>query len=248
MKRLKIISIITLVFVLLSATNVAFAYDDYCPETEDGWHDYTFSKSMTTRHPHKGYRACFCGERVYLEYQYNDECETCRKQLCKKGIHYYLADVHYLDKYGYTGYGECYCGRTEYFYFDDYRLEKEPYEGFITFFDELYSVKHPHYEYNMDRDRYYYDNTIHAGSCGVCELEDQYYDDVQEYELNTFIYNDVYFDEEEEDYWNRENLDNKGDNYTSYYDQWYDFEDEYNLGEDDEFYEWLELVKEILNE
>jgi len=248
MKWIKTSVVIILVVMFFAITNVTFAYNDYCYETEDGRHDYTFTKDMAVRHPHSGFRKCFCGERVDLERQYSDECKICRNELCEEGIHYYLCQVVFLDKDGYTGYGECECGKRKYFSFEEERIEDEPYEGFITFFGRLHLIRHPHYEYDIQRNRYDRESTLHVGSCGVCQLEDDYDDDVEEYEIDTLIYGRArteeymgQYDEQYDDYYE----DDSG--YWDEYNEDYDDNSDYEEEDDDDLYEWLEMVKDILD-
>ncbi len=263
MKKVKIFSIITFVIILFTLSNVTFAYDAYCPETEDGRHDFTFTSNKAVAHPHDGYRECFCGKKVYYSSSYYDECEKCRRQLCKYGLHYYLNEIHYTDSTGYNGYGKCYCGDKKYFTYENGFFHSEPYPGIVEFFNgDLYALKHPHYEYNESTGRLYKEEldgdygVIHLGGCGVCDMLDDYYYSVEEFEIDTIIYGmdpKDYFCidsdyEDEEPYYYDDSSYNQSyyeDDYYNYYD---DDEDEYSFAykdEDEEFYDWLSIVNDI---
>lgn len=263
MKHTKVMAVLMFVIMIFSVNMAVFAYGDYCYETEDGWHDYTFIKDMTVRHPHEGYRECYCGDRVYFENQYDSDCKKCRKELCEEGIHYYAYDVHYNDYF--SGYGKCYCGKKK--YFTSYMGGKnwyEPYPGMISIYndgDDLFiEANHPHREYDPDAGRIIRNSEFEGiiGNCGVCEFENDYYRKVEQYETEVVMYDDEDFYEydEYEDFWYEDDydydldydyLEESYDYYDDYdeYDEYYDDSD-IEVDEDEEFYEWLEIAKEIL--
>lgn len=245
MKRLKVFAIIMITILLFTIPNVSFAYDiDYCEYTENGDHDFSFISEKTNRHPHKGYRECICGERVYYDVSYFDECEKCRKELCEKDLHYYLAEIHYEDSHGYAGYGECYCGKQKSFS-STYIIEKThyPYPGVISVFKNiLLEEKHPHREYDEETGKYINNTSANLGDCGVCELENDYWEKLEEYDIQFTVYGDDYYDEddyESDDAWYDEEFDYESEEY------YYDYE-EYDYYQYYELYEWLIHMKEFL--
>lgn len=258
MKRLTIIGVVMLVIMTLLVPSVTFAHNDYCYFTEDGKHDFTFISDKTNAHPHRGYRECLCGERIYYTESYFDECEICRLELCEIGIHCYLEDIQYNDEYGYSGYGTCYCGRRKNFAYDFNSFHYEPYPGIGQFFrDELYALMHPHYQYDEETGSFYDEDwceeygIIHDGSCGVCNLLDEFSRKVESYEIDMLLskygysynnYTDEYYEEEESYYHDNGSYDYYEDdhnNESESYDVYYDAED---------FYEWLDIAKDVFGD
>lgn len=236
MKRTKVMALLLAVVMILATTTVSYAYGTFCSFTETDEHDFEFMVEMACAHPHKGFYECGCGKRIYKDKIFSEECTICRKELCKKGIHCYVANIHYTDN-GYSGYGECYCGKKKEFSYDKIGLSDEPYvsEGFLTLSDKVYTAKHPHKVYDMSRKNYYPNRAVRSGACGVCNLEWDYGHQVTDYNINgnVFTYDDdndlSYYDDNDDEYSEEEN------NY------------EYDSSEDEEFYDWLEFVKELFS-
>lgn len=186
MRKLKIIVAFVLVIMTFSIASVAFAYDDYCPESEDGYHEFDYVH-MKGKHPHEGTLECFyCGEKIKCKAMYNSDCEVCRVELCEKGVHCYIANINYIDEYGYDGYGECYCGKRKNFLYDKNDIEVSP--GIVYTFDKYATIKHPHKIYNEIPNK----NSVPlsqkiTGLCGVCDLEDEYNRTVRFYTVNQIL-------------------------------------------------------------
>ena len=178
MKKLKIISLITLVAMLIAISNVAFAYGDYCHETEDGEHFFS-SAVYNTVHPHKGSLMCCCGEEVSRDSLYIWDCQACQMELCEKGIHYYAANIYYTDEKGYSAVGVCYCGAEKKFCYSVGNDHSEPYPGVVkTAGGYLHSVKHPHYEY-FSNGQPIMDEGLPCGptymtACDICQYLNEY--------------------------------------------------------------------------
>lgn len=244
MKRSKIAALILAIVMIMAMATISYAYGDYCSFTETEEHDYEFTVAMDGAHPHKGFYECGCGERQYKDKNFYEDCTTCRIELCKKGIHCYIANIHYTDN-GYSGYGQCYCGKRKEFSYREARLVNEPYQGLMIAFNKLYSVKHPHYQYDMNEKKYYTDKTIHTGACGVCMLSDDYYDEVINYNISSISYD---YDYNEETSYYDDSYEYADESYDEYYEEDYyenETDYEYDSSEDDEFYDWLGFIKEL---
>lgn len=256
MKRLKAFVSIMLVIVCFLIPNVSLASNDYCEFTEDGKHDFTFSSTKANRHPHDGYRECQCGKRIYFDESYMEECDKCRRELCDIGIHNYLIEYWYPDGNAYWGYGYCYCGREKYFCSSCQYVGEDTKNKVIDFFGGLYEIRHPHREYDMENGRYYsYDPDegaiLYIDACGLCQLESEYSNAVEQYEISMLTGTDYDFRYDEDygdwDYYENFEDDIDYDEDENYYEYSYDEYAEYEYeDEDEEFDEWLELVNEIL--
>lgn len=234
-------------FCMLTST-VVFANSDYCDFTEDRVHDFEYATGMEVRHPHKGFLECGCGKKVYFDKLYSSECERCRKELCQKGIHYYLNDTIYTnDNYGY---GTCYCGKKKTFssYTNDL-FEVE--DGYIYRFGEYIELNHPHWPMELDEEELEElecnESWCYIGSCGVCKLGSEYERQVGEYNLNHFYYQNDYHDY---DYESEEDCD---DDYECDFEEEETYEyvaepkEEYS-DESLQLEEWLKIAKEILSD
>ena len=239
MKRLKVLLAVVLAVTFLVMPSVTLAYGDYCPFSEDGNHDFTETSTKSCSHPHEGSRECFCGARVYLDRSYMDDCETCRRELCKEGVHCYIANIRYNEGSYTSGYGECYCGERKYFNWDYYDKREEVYPGLIIAFDDLHELKHPHRVYDQYTGTYY-DAACTFSSCGVCSLESDYYRICEKYELNKFVYGYDYYDIYEDEYADDDWYGYEDPYYSGYDDSWYEYEDTYYSGYDDDWYEYEE--------
>ena len=225
-------------------------------------HNFENRSSRANRHPHAGYFECDCGARINFTKSYMEECTECQKELCTLGIHCYAANMIYDAGSNYNGYGVCYCGKTQYFKaLNDYAKDEEIYPGIMGEPGDCCEIKHPHREYNESTGRFYpYDEDEgsgwHVGACAGCQFESDYSDAISKYELNLIVYgtnttNNVYTDSKPTNSYNEGFI---FDDYDSWYDDYdyeeYDYEEEYEDEEvsDDELYEWLEQMKELINE
>ena len=259
----KFIAVI-LIFILTVCNAVCFAAE-YCDFTDDENHYYSHESTMYTAHPHAGYLECNCGEEYHSSKLYKDDCTKCQKELCEKGIHYYLYEVKYTDKH--NGYGMCFCGKKQYFTsFENTRDFDEQFPWAFREIDKKNNViiinsNHPHEEYLYDGHSLCKipNSECFFTACGACELQSQYYDQVNEYNWNKVTgnedyYEDDYYDDyDENDYYN-DGYDDYYDEDDSYYDDdddyeddsYYDDDDDYDYISDEELFDWLDIVKELL--
>ncbi len=279
----KIITIF-LIFVLTICPAVCFAAE-YCDFTDENNHYYSYSSTMYTMHPHAGYLECICGKEHHSSKLYMDDCIKCQKELCENGIHYYLHEVKYTDKH--NGYGMCFCGKKQYFTSFENTFDFD--EQFPWAFREIdrknnvtiVNANHPHEEYEYDgyNLRKINDSGCIFTACGACQIQSEYYDQVDEYNwdkvtayqdnyyddnydsyyedyyynaYDDYYYEDYYYDDYDDDYYEDDYYydDYDVDNYDGYYDDSEYYEDDYDDGDDDisdeELYEWLGIVKELL--
>jgi len=188
MKLFKIIAVVLCVTMIITIPNAVFAYDEYCPESDNGQHDFSYSGHMG-KHPHKGSVTCYCGEKVRSKSLYVDDCEQCRRELCEKGLHYYAVNIYNTDEKGYSSVGVCYCGKQKEFNYRFGNNHYEPYPGIVLEFGRYYhEIKHPHYEYNSNGQRIVKNNgqyqTSPIDGCEICEYLEMYYKEVERYQMS----------------------------------------------------------------
>lgn len=216
-------------------------------------HNFENHKSLYNRHPHAGYFKCDCGAKINFAKSYVEECTECQKELCQKGIHCYAAKLVYDSGSNYNGYGICYCGAKQYFTAaKQYAIGEEVYPGVMGKWDELVEVKHPHRQYNASTGTFYSYGSegtgIRIGACAGCDFESEYSNEILRYELNTIVYgipykNGIYTDSNS----GNNSGANSYNDYSSSNHNYNNYDDSEEYCTDDELYDWIEQMQEIIN-
>lgn len=105
MKRVLSFILVLALLIPVFANTFVYAKASNTCDVNGASHDYSYSWSLSTAHPHAGNVECECGDIIYSDKMIADDCDICREFLCENGLHYYLANV-------YSAFGECYCGKT----------------------------------------------------------------------------------------------------------------------------------------
>ena len=240
MNKILRVLVTIILFTTLIGTAV-MASSDFCKESEDGEHLFE-SMDVENKHPHAGEYTCYCGEKIYFSKSYlPEECKKCREELCKVGIHNYSFDSYEEDGIILC---ECYCGDTEYLSKkeSDEFLNKVGKEEVIHFpnCELTYEKIHPHAGYTEYSDGYveYFDD-FHAGDCIICQFNDDYIIEVDNYQRDLIIYGEGI--REEYDSSEDDSHKSKATNYSEG-----NYGNTSSVQEYDDFYEWLEIMKELL--
>lgn len=254
MKRIISVLLAVLVITSFSVSNTVFASNDYCDFTESYEHEFQCTVQIDEIHPHPGFFECECGLRIYFNDSYDFwECDKCKEELCYEGIHDYGYDIHNTEDY--NGYGICRCGKGTCFSsnINKNHFSKDFY-GILEIFDRkgtltYIQANHPHLE--MERFGNYlesidYDATWHVRTCGICALEEEYNEKAAQFNIDYVLRTYTFLGTEEEyDRW----CETEYYEDEEFYDEW-DENETYDYGvsypSDDDLYEWLDIVKDIL--
>ncbi|MBE5822385.1 MAG: hypothetical protein E7311_07370 [Clostridiales bacterium] len=205
-KTMSILLVITLILSVFVPVGAFARNYNYCPFTGNS-HDFTACvKRLSDRHPHGSAFICPCGEEIRFDLHYSAYCSTCKKKLCREGLHNYMYDVWGDEEHLY---GECYCGRT--LEFSHGRKERKHYiheeEGFVDGCDicEYKSdYREQVYEYNVQTIYYQSEYQYYKDDYRYYEDEYEYYEDEYEYYEDE---NDYYYEEDVEEYYEEEEED-----------------------------------------
>lgn len=230
--------------MLLGPINV-YAYsgvsEDFCLENSDQCHNFKAIVQMANTHPHSGYMECACGKRQTLSKIYKYDCEICRKELCEMGIHYFLYNV--VGEYNGESvelYGVCECGEER--FLDNYETWQEEKEAQISLYYNgcglITDEKFSHIIYESESNVFFSNDIECEGECEACIFMSEYIDECYNVSLDML----EMYDEEYEYYDAREHY------IQQYLDGSYDYDDVYEEESTDELYEWIDSIKEWLNQ